>query len=110
MRAVGLEGPVLISAGNTAIAALAPAWADSFAEAGWTHRVFAFGGESSRREIAAIAAEASACGARTIVGAGGGKTLDAARAAAAARGLPFVSCPTVCSTDAPTSALSVIYA
>jgi glycerol dehydrogenase len=110
MRAVGLEGPVLIAAGSTAIASLAPAWADSFAEAGWTHRVFAFGGESSRREIAAIAAEASAFGARAIVGAGGGKTLDAARAAAAARGLPFVSCPTVCSTDAPTSALSVIYA
>ena len=110
MRAVGLEGPVLIAAGSAAIASLAPAWADSFAEAGWTHRVFAFGGESSRREIAAIAAEASAFGARAIVGAGGGKTLDAARAAAAARGLPFVSCPTVCSTDAPTSALSVIYA
>ncbi len=110
MRAVGLEGPVLIAAGSAAIASLAPAWADSFAEAGWTHRVFAFGGESSRREIAAIAAEASAFGGRAIVGAGGGKTLDAARAAAAARGLPFVSCPTVCSTDAPTSALSVIYA
>jgi glycerol dehydrogenase len=74
------------------------------------HRVLAFGGESSRREIAAIAAEASASGARTIVGAGGGKVLDAARAAAAACRLPFVSCPTVCSTDAPTSALSVIYA
>jgi len=110
MRAVGLEGPVLIAAGSAAIASLAPAWADSFAKAGWTHRVFAFGGESSRREIAAIAAEASAFGARTIVGAGGGKTLDAARAAAAASGLPFISCPTVCSTDAPTSALSVIYA
>jgi glycerol dehydrogenase len=110
MRAVGLEGPVLMAAGNAAIARLAPAWAESFAEAGWMHRVLAFGGESSRREIAAIAAEASACGARTIVGAGGGKVLDAARAAAAALRLPFVSCPTVCSTDAPTSALSVIYA
>ena len=57
MQAVGLEGPVLISAGNTAIASLAPAWAASFAEAGWAHRVLAFGGESSRREIAAIAAD-----------------------------------------------------
>ncbi len=110
MQAVGLEGPVLVSAGNAAIASLAPAWAESFAAAGWTHRVLAFGGESSRREIGAIAAEATAMGARAIVGAGGGKTLDAARAAAAAARLPFVSCPTICSTDAPTSALSVIYA
>jgi glycerol dehydrogenase len=110
MQAVGLEGPVLVSAGNAAIASLAPAWAESFAAAGWTHRVLAFGGESSRREIAAIAAEAAAIHARAIVGAGGGKTLDAARAAAAAARLPFVSCPTICSTDAPTSALSVIYA
>jgi glycerol dehydrogenase len=44
------------------------------------------------------------------VAAGGGKVLDAARSAAAALRLPFVSCPTICSTDAPTSALSVIYA
>jgi glycerol dehydrogenase len=110
MQAVDLEGPVLISAGNAAIASLAPTWAESFAEAGWAYRVLAFGGESSRREIAAIAAEAAAFRARTIVGAGGGKTLDAARAAAATLRLPFVSCPTVCSTDAPTSALSVIYA
>jgi len=110
MQAVGLEGPVLVSAGNAAIASLAPAWAESFAAVGWTHRVLAFGGESSRREIAAIAAEAAAIGARAIVGAGGGKTLDAARAAAAATQRPFVSCPTICSTDAPTSALSVIYA
>ena len=67
MQAVGLEGPVLVAAGNAAIASLAPVWAKSFAEAGWSHRVLAFGGESSRREITAIAAEASAFGARTIV-------------------------------------------
>lgn len=110
MRAVGLSGPVLVVAGNSAIARLAPVWAEAFAEAGWTHRVRLCGGESSRREIAALAAEAAGLSARVIVAAGGGKTLDAARAAAAARQIAFVSCPTVCSTDAPTSALSVIYA
>jgi glycerol dehydrogenase len=109
MQAVGLSGPVLVVAGNAAITRLAPLWAASLADVGWEHRVLAFGGESSRGEIDAIAAEAAALGAGVIVGAGGGKTLDAARAAAAARQVPFVSCPTVCSTDAPTSALSVIY-
>jgi glycerol dehydrogenase len=109
MQAVGLAGPALVVAGNTATTRLAPLWAASLAEAGWDHRVLAFGGESCRGEIDAIAAEAAAFGAGVIVGVGGGKTLDAARAAAAVRRIPFVSCPTVCSTDAPTSALSVIY-
>ena len=35
--------------------------------------------------------------------------LDTARAAAADLGLPVVNCPTVASSDAPCSALSVIY-
>jgi glycerol dehydrogenase len=89
---------------------LATTWALAFDDVGMSHRVRLFGGESSRREIAAIAEEARSLGARTIVAAGGGKVLDAARSAAAALRLPFVSCPTICSTDAPTSALSVIYA
>jgi len=110
MVAVGLEGPALIVAGSTAVARLAPTWAASLDAVGIAFRVRLFGGESSRREIAAIAVEARSLGARTIVGAGGGKALDSARAAAAELRLAFVSCPTVCSTDAPTSALSVIYA
>jgi len=110
LAAVGLEGPVLIVAGATPIARLAPLWAASLGDAGLNHRVRLFGGESSRREITAIVGEAQSLGARTIVAAGGGKVIDAARSAAAALRLPFVSCPTICSTDAPTSALSVIYA
>jgi len=110
MAAVGLEGPALIVAGATPIARLAPIWAVALDEVGIGHRVRLFGGESSRREIAAIVEEARSLGAKTVVAAGGGKVLDAARSAAAAMRLPFVSCPTICSTDAPTSALSVIYA
>ena len=109
MRAVGLEGPCLVVAGSTAVGRLAPTWAAALDSAGIVSRVRLFGGESSRREIAAIVAEARDLGARTIVAAGGGKVIDAARSAAAELRLPFVSCPTVCSTDAPTSALSVIY-
>jgi glycerol dehydrogenase len=47
--------------------------------------------------------------AQVIVGAGGGKVLDTARAVAADIDLPVVNCPTVASSDAPCSALSVIY-
>src|SRR5581483_1031722 len=46
---------------------------------------------------------------RVIIGAGGGKILDAVRAAADDLNLPIVNCPTVASSDAPCSALSVVY-
>jgi len=73
------------------------------------HTVHPFGGECSLREIDRTKMAARECGARTIVGAGGGKVLDTARAVAADLGLPVVNCPTVASSDAPCSALSVIY-
>jgi glycerol dehydrogenase len=44
-----------------------------------------------------------------MIGAGGGKVLDTARAIAADLSLPVVNCPTIASSDAPCSALSVIY-
>ena len=104
MAVLGLHGPVLVVAGGSAVAALAPVWATAMSAAGWHHRVRTFGGECTAAEIDALVAEARSLGAGAIVGAGGGKCLDAARAAAAATRLPFVSCPTVASTDAPTSA------
>ena len=56
-----------------------------------------------------MAAAASESGADAIVGIGGGKTIDAAKAVAHPAGLPLVVVPTVASTDAPTSALAVVY-
>ena len=44
-----------------------------------------------------------------VMGIGGGKTLDTAKAVADNFKAPVVICPTSASTDAPTSALSVIY-
>ncbi|HHT24193.1 MAG TPA: glycerol dehydrogenase [Clostridiaceae bacterium] len=44
-----------------------------------------------------------------IVGIGGGKTIDVAKAASALLGLRFIIIPTIASTDAPTSSLSVLY-
>ncbi len=109
MTALGLEGPVLIIAGKTVIGLLAPAWQRSLDEAGFKHAVHRFSGECSLTEIERVKAAGRDLGAQTIVGAGGGKVLDTARAAAAGLGLPVVNCPTVASSDAPCSALSVIY-
>ena len=56
-----------------------------------------------------MAAIAKEVGADAIVGVGGGKTLDTAKAVAHPAALPLVLVPTIASTDAPTSSLSVIY-
>ena len=44
-----------------------------------------------------------------IVGVGGGKILDTAKAVAYYLESPVIICPTIASTDAPCSALSVLY-
>lgn len=48
-------------------------------------------------------------GANVIVGVGGGKTLDVSKAVAFYQKLPVILFPTIASTDAPCTALSVIY-
>jgi glycerol dehydrogenase len=109
MAALGLEGPVLVIAGKTVIGLLEPTWKRSLDEAGLEHAIHRFGGECSLGEIELVKTAARELKTRTIVGAGGGKVLDTARAAAAGLDLPVVNCPTVASSDAPCSALSVIY-
>jgi glycerol dehydrogenase len=71
-----------------------------------------FRGETTRQEIARLAEVAASARCTVVVGVGGGKVADAAKAAAAAHDharLPVVVCPTIASTDAPCSALSVVY-
>ncbi len=68
-----------------------------------------FGGECCYPEIDRIVTLAKAQHAKVIVGIGGGKTLDTAKAVASKVEEPLVVMPTIASTDAPTSALSVIY-
>lgn len=68
-----------------------------------------FNGECSKVEIERVKSEAQKVGANVIVGIGGGKALDTAKAAAYYAKLPVVICPTIASSDAPCSALSVIY-
>lgn len=68
-----------------------------------------FCGECCDEEIERIQALTSEFNADVIVGMGGGKTLDTAKAAGAALGLPIVIIPTLAATDAPCSSLVVIY-
>nr|WP_269212557.1 iron-containing alcohol dehydrogenase [Streptococcus equi] len=69
----------------------------------------AFNGEASDNEINRVVAIARENDNDVIIGLGGGKTIDSAKAIADILEIPVIIAPTIASTDAPTSALSVIY-
>ena len=68
-----------------------------------------FGSESSQTEIQKHLDKVQQESYSVIVGIGGGKTIDTAKAIAHYSNLPVYVAPTAASTDAPTSALSVLY-
>lgn len=68
-----------------------------------------FHGECSKAEINRLVEIAKKNNYDTIIGIGGGKTLDTAKAVAFYTKRPVIIFPTIASTDAPTSALAVIY-
>ncbi|WP_267470024.1 glycerol dehydrogenase [Streptomyces sp. VN1] len=66
-------------------------------------------GIPSAGEVDRLVAAIEAAGADVAVAVGGGSTIDAVKAAGHLAGIRWANCPTVASTDAPCSALSVIY-
>ena len=82
---------------------------ENFVAAGATVYHESFNGEASNKEVSRVAEIAKEHELTVIVGLGGGKTIDTAKAIADDCQCPVAILPTVASTDAPTSALSVIY-
>ncbi len=68
-----------------------------------------FGEECTKEEIAKQAEIARENSIEVIIGLGGGKALDTAKAASYHTKLPVIVIPTIASTDAPTSSLAIIY-
>lgn len=66
-------------------------------------------GEITKSEIEEKVSLAQRSTAEVVIGIGGGKTLDTAKAVASRLHLPLIIVPTSASTDAPTSAMSIIY-
>jgi glycerol dehydrogenase len=106
---LGLSGPALLVAGKSAAKELSKTWKATLSASSIPYKIHPFQGECSLSNIQATTAAAQAFNAKLIIVAGGGKAIDTARATAADLNLPIVVCPTVVATDAPTSALSVIY-
>lgn len=68
-----------------------------------------FAGDSTRPEVQRVAKLITETGCDVVIGAGGGKALDTAKAAAASAGAKVVTCPTIASNDSPTSSFTVWY-
>ena len=81
----------------------------SLADAGLAAEIAPFGGECSHNEINRLRDIAGNAKCTAVLGIGGGKTLDTAKALAHFMNVPVAIAPTIASTDAPCSALSVIY-
>ncbi|MGF1728937.1 glycerol dehydrogenase [Photobacterium kasasachensis] len=71
--------------------------------------VVRFEGECCDEEIARLVEQLKAFDGQFVVGLGGGKTLDTAKATAFEAKVPVAIAPTLAASDAPCSALSVIY-
>lgn len=70
---------------------------------------YRFGGECSEKEIRSFSEFARQREANVVIGIGGGKTLDIAKAAAFKNDTRLIVCPSAASTDSATSSLSVVY-
>ena len=68
-----------------------------------------FGGECSNEEIDRLLKLAEKTNYEVVIGMGGGKVIDTAKAVASRSRTRLIIVPTVASSDAPCSALSVIY-
>jgi glycerol dehydrogenase len=109
IKGLGLQGKAFIVASKTAEKVSRPLWEPSLKEAGIEFSLCSFSGECTHNSIQKIKAQAQNAHAHFFIAIGGGKVLDAARAAAEELKMETVICPSIASTDAPCIALSVIY-
>lgn len=106
-KTLGKKPLILISKGG--IKRSAPVIEESFKKEDMPYKLLPFGGESSKQEIASIRKEYADAQCDMFIGIGGGKIFDSAKAAAYYENVPVIICSTVAASDAPCSALAVIY-
>ncbi|MDU2065735.1 MAG: glycerol dehydrogenase [Sporomusaceae bacterium] len=104
-----LGSKALVLGGKNGLKTVKAAMEASFAKAGISALFEEFSGECCKQEIDRLVESIKEKGVEVILGVGGGKSADTAKAAAYYAKLPVVIIPTIAATDAPCSALAVIY-
>ncbi len=99
----------LLTGGRSALSSCGSAIESSLKEKGITCKSESFNGECCDKEIQRLVGAGKAQGANLVIAAGGGKVIDTGKAVAHEMKVPVIVVPTIASTDAPCSALSVIY-
>jgi len=107
VKNLGSKG--LVFGGKTGLASVKESIEASFVKNGLGLVTEHFTGECSQQEIDRVIEIVKKNEIDVIVGVGGGKGLDTAKAVAYYAKLPLAIIPTIAATDAPCSALSVIY-
>lgn len=105
-KEMGSQGAYII-AGDFIIGNYKSEIVSGFEKDGVAYKLELFGGECSMKEINKHRENLGKCD--VVIGIGGGKTLDTAKAVAHFAKIPVIIAPTIASTDAPCSRLSVIY-
>jgi glycerol dehydrogenase len=100
---------VLVLGGRRGLNSVREEMKKSFSEHGIEYFEEHFGGECCDQEIDRLTEIGREKGVNVLVGVGGGKALDTAKAVAEYLKVPVATIPTIAATDAPCSALSVIY-
>lgn len=104
-----LGGSILVVGGRTGLAATRAGRRKSFEAQHIRYIEESFNGETSDAEIERLAALCKQTCCDVLMASGGGKVIDAVKAAAEEIDVPAVVVPTVASNDAPCSALTVVY-
>jgi glycerol dehydrogenase len=108
-QAVKFGQKALLTCGKTAMSQCGDPIIASLDKAGVGCLKEGFRGECSDQEINRLVDTAKSGGCDLIIAAGGGKVIDTGKAVAHEMKVPVIIVPTIAATDAPCSALSVIY-